>query len=88
METVAYVGMRLCLTLVIQNTRVGGSDFKKGSKMNKIPEDMVVPQIRQDISKIQNVAWLLRNLGVHHQDHPEFTKTIEMLKQKMREAKR
>ena len=56
--------------------------------MNKIPEDMVVPQIRQDISQIQNVAWMLRNLGIRHQDHPEFTKTIEMLKQKMRELKR
>ena len=56
--------------------------------MIKIPEDMVVPQIRQDISQIQNVAWMLRNLGIRHQDHPEFTKTVEMLKQKMRELKR
>ena len=55
--------------------------------MNKIPEDMVVPQTRQDISQIQNVAWMLRNLGIRHQDHPEFADTINMLKQKLKELK-
>ena len=55
--------------------------------MNKIPEDMVVPQTRRDISQIQNVAWMLRNLGIRHQDHPEFADTINMLKQKLKELR-
>ena len=55
--------------------------------MEQIPENMDVPQNRRDISQIQNVAWMLRNLGVRNQDHLEFTKTIEMLKQKLKELK-
>ena len=52
----------------------------KVSKMESIPESMHVPQMRRDISKGQNVTWLLRNLGVNNRTHPEFEETICMLK--------
>ena len=55
--------------------------------MELIPIDMDVPQTRRDISQIQNVAWMLRNLGIRHQDHPEFANTINMLKQKLKELR-
>ena len=55
--------------------------------MELIPIDMDVPQTRRDISQIQNVAWMLRNLGIRHQDHPEFADTINMLKQKLKELR-
>ena len=48
--------------------------------MKQIPKDMDVPESRRDISQMSNVAWLLRNLGVRNQDHPDFDETISMLK--------
>ena len=48
--------------------------------MKQIPEDMIVPVWRRDISKMSNVAWLLRNLTVQNKHHPDLGETIGMLK--------
>ena len=45
-----------------------------------IPLDMNVPEVRRDISDPSNVRWLLRNLPVRNQNHPQFTKVMDELK--------
>ena len=45
-----------------------------------LPVDMVIPEIRRDTTKPENVRWLLRNLGVHNQDHPRFEMVCTILK--------
>ena len=45
-----------------------------------LPKDMDIPLFRRDVSKPENVQWLLRNLGVHNSDHPKFKVSIEILK--------
>jgi hypothetical protein len=45
-----------------------------------LPVDMVIPKIRRDTTKPENVRWLLRNLGVQNQDHPRFEMVCTILK--------
>ena len=47
--------------------------------MKQIPEDMIIPARRRDISNPRNVAWLLRNLTVQNKHHPDLDETIGML---------
>jgi hypothetical protein len=41
---------------------------------------MDVPETRKDISKPENVNWLLRNLGVRNSHHPRYQETMAQLK--------
>ena len=45
-----------------------------------LPQDMVIPKIRRDTTKPENVRWLLRNLGVQNQDHPRLEMVCTILK--------
>ena len=45
-----------------------------------LPKNMDIPLFRRDVSKPENVQWLLRNLGVRNSDHPKFKISIEILK--------
>jgi len=45
-----------------------------------LPKDMDIPLFRRDVSKLENVQWLLRNLGVRNSDHPKFKISLEVLK--------
>ena len=45
-----------------------------------LPVDMVIPEIRRDTTKPENVRWLLRNLGSRNQSHPSFKIAITVLK--------
>ena len=45
-----------------------------------LPIDMVIPKVRRDTTNPENVRWLLRNLGVHNQDHPRFEMVCTILK--------
>ena len=45
-----------------------------------LPKDMDIPIRRRDVTELDNVRWLLRNLGVRNGDHPQFTMSIEILK--------
>ena len=49
-----------------------------------IPLDMNVPEVRRDISDPSNVRWLLRNLPVRNQNHPQFSKVMDKLKNLIR----
>ena len=61
--------------------------FEKENAM-ELPEDMDIPLSRKDISNISNVAWLLRNLGIRNQGHPEFEEVIKFLITLMRKRTR
>ena len=45
----------------------------------EIPEDMIVPDLRRDISKMSNVRWLLRNIRIKNEHHPKLDETVDML---------
>ena len=45
-----------------------------------LPIDMVITKVRRDTTNPENVRWLLRNLGVHNQDHPRFEMVCTILK--------
>ena len=52
--------------------------------INKVPEDMDVPAIRRDLSKMENVRWMLRNLAIRNGEHPLIAETLDALKIKTR----
>jgi len=54
----------------------------------ELPDDMDIPLSRKDMSNISNVAWLLRNLGILNQGHPEFEEVLEFLITLMRKRSR
>ena len=41
---------------------------------------MSLPQERLDISKPENVRWLLRNMQIQNRNHPFFEGALQMLK--------
>ena len=51
--------------------------------INKVPEDMDVPTIRKDLSKIGNIRWMLRNLSIRNGKHPLISETLDALKVKV-----
>ena len=64
-------------------------DIKHGGKglriVRVIPLDMDVPNSRRNVDVCSenfgnNVRWLLRNLGVHNSEHPQFESTVKKLK--------
>ena len=52
-----------------------------------LPSDMTIPEIRRDTTKPENGRWLLRNLGIQNQDHPNFEMVVLILK-KLAKSKR
>ena len=45
-----------------------------------IPDDMIMPEWRRDLSHINNVGWALRNLQVRNGGHPLMQETLDALK--------
>ena len=45
-----------------------------------IPEDMEVPLFRRNTNEVGNVQWLVRNLAVKNQNHPNFDEVLHTLK--------
>ena len=62
--------------------------LKRKDNTMELPDDLDIPLSRKDISNIKNVAWLLRNLGVRNQGHPEFNEVIKFLITLMRKGSR
>ena len=52
--------------------------------MIKIPSDMIVPAMRRDTSKIENVRWLSRNILVQNSLHPEIYRVLQDIKEELR----
>ena len=44
-----------------------------------IPDDMIMPEWRRDLSHINNVQWSLRNLQVRNGGHPLMQETLDAL---------
>jgi len=49
-----------------------------------IPHDMDVPEIRRDLTDLSNVRWLLRNLEIRNNNHPEIKTVLEWCKHRVR----
>ena len=54
--------------------------FKRQSALGTLLEQMDVPEMRRDTSKIANVRWLSRNLRVNNAEHPMFETAIGLVK--------
>ena len=52
--------------------------------MIEIPSDMIVPAMRRDTSKIENVRWLSRNILVQNSLHPEIYRVLQDIKEELR----
>jgi hypothetical protein len=40
---------------------------------------MDVPAMRRDLDKPENIAWLVRNLGINNSAHENYTQTMTLL---------
>ena len=45
---------------------------KKRSALRTLLEIMEVPEFRRDTTRLHNIRWLHRNLGIDHGSHPMF----------------
>lgn len=41
---------------------------------------MDIPESKYDVSKIENVRWLQRNIGIRNGKHKDISKAIELIK--------
>jgi len=51
------------------------------NRLNILLKDMEVPVTRRDISKLENVLWLLRNVRIRNLDNPSIGEVVSLLKQ-------
>jgi hypothetical protein len=45
-----------------------------------ILSEMDLPKMRLDVTKTENVWWLLRNIAIRNRSHPRFQEAVEALK--------
>ena len=46
----------------------------------RLTDDINAPTSRRDLTKIENVAWCIRNLAINNANHPMLKPTLEHLK--------
>lgn len=51
--------------------------------LEKILENMDVPAMRRDVSKQENLKWLLRNLAINNGDHPDIDSILREVKRRV-----
>lgn len=56
-------------------------------KLDFIPSDMFVPPQRL-VNRLENIRWLIGNLGIKNRRHPKFTGTVERLWVELRKYRR
>ena len=54
--------------------------MKETTLKENILEGFDIPESRLDLTKSENVRWLLRNLGVRNRDNPKFKQVITILR--------
>ena len=55
-------------------------------KMNiELPEDMDVPEMRRDTTKLSNLTWLVRNLSIRNSKHPKLKEVLSQILNKIKE---
>ena len=67
---------------IMRDIKQGGTGLRI---VRVIPLDMDIPNSRRNVDVCSesfgnNVRWLLRNLGVHNSEHPQFETTVKKLK--------
>ncbi len=48
--------------------------------LNELLKSMDIPEFRRDITKKENVLWLLRNLGIRNSNHENYSEAMSLLK--------
>lgn len=54
--------------------------FRRQSALGTILEQMDVPEMRRDTSKISNIRWLNRNLAINNSNHPMCATAVCLVK--------
>ena len=49
------------------------------SRLNDMLDGMTIPEMRRDISKQENVEWLIRNLVINNDDNKDLGETLVSL---------
>ena len=57
-----------------------GTFSKKQSALRTFLQQMNVPQMRTDTTRLANLRWLARNLAVQNKEHAMFETTMELVK--------
>ena len=52
---------------------------RKVSALATIIQNMNVPDLRKDVTRMSNIRWLSRNLRIQNADHPMFDTADEMV---------
>ncbi len=57
------------------------SEIASASKqvITQLLTPMDVPAMRRDLDKPENIAWLVRNLGINNSAHENYTQTMTLL---------
>lgn len=50
------------------------------SSLIGVLSEMDIPKNRLDVTRAENVRWLLRNIAVRNSNHPRFQEAVEALK--------
>lgn len=49
-------------------------------RLTNLLRDMDIPAMRRDLSKTENIQWMLRNLRIRNLDNPSIGEAILLLK--------
>lgn len=49
-------------------------------RLTNLLRDMEIPAMRRDLSKKENIHWMLRNLRIRNLEHPSIGEAILLLK--------
>lgn len=49
------------------------------SRLNDMLDGMTIPEMRRDVSKQENVEWLIRNLVINNDDNKDLGETLVSL---------
>jgi hypothetical protein len=53
------------------------------AEFNKLSEDMDIPTIRKDLSREENIGWLISNIAIRNRNHPNLSRVLDIVKDRM-----
>jgi hypothetical protein len=63
------------------NLKIDMEDIsRRESALSTILDDMTIPLMRREVTLIQNLRWLNRNLAVQNSSHPMALSALELIR--------
>lgn len=57
-------------------------------RLFRLMSTMQIPTLRRDISKPENIRWLLRNIAIYNGDNVALKETVQLLKVELQRVER